>query len=419
MFMDSGTYNYCRRYVRQIRYLALMAAIFAGVLASPFLFTSAAIAAPQVQDLRIGIRDGATRFVIDLSEKVEARIFGLPDPYRVVIDLPEVEFALPVERLSAAGGLVERLRYGLFRPGTSRFVIDLRGSAKVSKTFTLKPDGARPWRLVIDLTPTDRADFLTAMRPTPPVATPSSKPEPPLRTNPTPKRVPVVVLDAGHGGVDPGAVGRSGAFEKDIVLAFAREIKRQLEANGRVKAVLTRDRDVFLPLRERVRTARRAEADLFLSLHVNSNDLKSLQGFSAYTLSEKASDAEAQALAAKENKADVIGGMNLGSYSDDVQNILIDFAQAKTNELSVRFARDIMVKEVGQSAKLIKRPWRSAGFAVLKAPDVPSVLVELGYLTNRQEERKLNDRNYRRTLSAAIVRSVLQYLETDRSAAVQ
>ena len=378
-----------------------------------------AAAAPEVKDLRIGIRENSTRFVIDLNQKVEPRIFGLPDPFRIVIDLPEVDFTLPADRLGAQGGLVERLRYGLFRPGNSRLVLDLRESAKVSKSFTLPPDGAKPWRLVVDLAPTDRAGFLAAMRPTPPVNPGAGNPIPPLRTKPVKRAIPVVVLDAGHGGVDPGAIGTSGVYEKDIVLAFAQEIKRQLEAGGRVKAVLSRDRDIFLPLRERVQTARRVQADLFLSLHVNSHKINSIHGFSAYTLSEKASDAEAQALAAKENKADVIGGLNLGTYSDDVQNILIDFAQAKTNELSVRFTRDIMVKEVSQSAKLVKRPWRSAGFAVLKAPDVPSVLIELGYVTNRQEERKLRDAKYRRALSGAIARSIIRYLETTTSAAVR
>jgi N-acetylmuramoyl-L-alanine amidase len=298
-------------------------------------------------------------------------------------------------------------------------VLDLRGSAKVARSFTLKPVDGKPWRVVIDLAPTDRAGFMAAMRPTPLVAAPAPRPDPPLRTAPVQRAIPVVVLDAGHGGVDPGAVGRSGVFEKDIVLAFSMEIKRQIEAGGRGKAALTRERDIFLPLRERVQAARRVDADLFLSLHVNSHKIRSVHGFSAYTLSEKASDAEADALAAKENKADVIGGLNLSTYSDDVQNILIDFAQAKTNELSVRFARDIMVKEVAQSARMAKRPWRSAGFAVLKAPDVPSVLIELGYVTNRQDERQLRDPKYRRALSAAIARAIVQYLETNKSAAVR
>jgi N-acetylmuramoyl-L-alanine amidase len=417
--MISGASGICRRKVCRLGYFTAVAAVFAALFEASFGTIPAAAAAPEVQDLRIGIRENSTRFVIELSQKVEPRIFGLPDPFRIVIDLPEVDFTLPPERLGASGGLVERLRYGLFRPGTSRLVLDLTNSAKVAKSFTLPPDGAKPWRLVIDLAPTDRAGFIAAMRPTPPVTAVGAGPIPPLRTEPVKRAIPVVVLDAGHGGVDPGAIGRSGVYEKDIVLAFAKEIKRQLEAGGRVKVVLSRERDIFLPLRERVQSARRADAALFLSLHVNSHESSSIHGFSAYTLSEKASDAEAHALAAKENKADVIGGLNLGTYSDDVQNILIDFAQAKTNELSVRFARDIMVKEVSQSARLVKRPWRSAGFAVLKAPDVPSVLIELGYVTNRQEERQLRDSKYQRALSASIVRSIVRYLETNTSAAVR
>ncbi len=416
--MNSGVSEIRRRNVCRLGSLTAVAAIFAAFFAIAFGPGPAAAASLEVQDLRIGIRGNATRFVIDLNAKIEPRIFGLPDPFRIVIDMPEVVFALPPDRLGARGGLVERLRYGLFRPGTSRFVLDLTHSAKVSQTFMLKPDGAKPWRLVIDLTPTDRAGFVSAMQPTPRIKA-QKAPDPPLRTAPVQRAFPVVVLDAGHGGVDPGAIGLSGSYEKDIVLAFAKEIKRQLEAGGRVKVVLTRERDLFLPLRERVQTARHADADLFLSLHVNSHKSRSIRGFSAYTLSEKASDAEADALAAKENKADVIGGLNLGTYSDDVQNILIDFAQAKTNELSVRFARDILVKEVSRSVRLVTRPWRSAGFAVLKAPDVASVLVELGYVTNRKEERLLRDAKYRRNLSAAITRAVVQYLETNQSAAVR
>lgn len=416
--MNSGAAEICRRNVRRWGFSTAVAVVFAVLFATAYSPSPAAAAGLEVKDLRIGIRGNATRFVIDLSDKVEPRIFGLPDPFRIVIDMPEVDFALPADRLGASGGLVERLRYGLFRPGTSRFVLDLTNSAKVDQTFMLKPDGAKPWRLVIDLAPTDRAGFISAMRPTPQV-TVQKAPDPPLRTAPVKRAIPVVVLDAGHGGVDPGAIGSSGSYEKDIVLAFAKEIKRQLEAGGRVKAVLTRERDFFLPLRERVQAARRANADLFLSLHVNSHENRAIRGFSAYTLSERASDAEAHALAAKENKADVIGGLNLGTYSDDVQNILIDFAQAKTNELSVRFARDIMVKQVARSARMVKRPWRSAGFAVLKAPDVPSVLIELGYATNRKEERQLRDAKYRRGLSTAITRAIVQYLETNESAAVR
>ncbi|MBO21243.1 MAG: N-acetylmuramoyl-L-alanine amidase [Rhodospirillaceae bacterium] len=371
----------------------------------------------KVQDIRIGVHPGSTRFVVELNDNVEPRVFGLPDPYRVVIDLPEVDFDLPEERIGDGAGLISKLRYGLFQPGTSRFVLDLSSPSRVTKQFMLKPAGGKPWRLVLDLTPTTRADFVVSMRPSA-----EDNPNPvtrvPVPAAPRQNEKPVVVVDAGHGGVDPGAIGVSGVYEKKIALDYAREIVQELKASGKYEVVMTRDRDIFLPLRERVRLSRAAGADLFLSLHANTHPKRRTRGFSVYTLSDRASDKEAAALAALENKSDVIGGVNLGDYSDDVQNILIDFAQAKTNELSVKFARDILVGEVKTSASLLTRPWRSAGFAVLKAPDVPSVLVELGYISNPQEERLLVTATHRQKLSRAIVQAVETYFETTQSAAL-
>jgi len=371
----------------------------------------------KVQDIRIGVHADSTRFVVELNNNVEPRIFGLPDPFRVVIDLPEVDFDLPEERIGDGAGLISKLRYGLFRPGTSRFVLDLDTPSKVTRHFVLKPDGGKPWRLVLDIAPTTRADFIASMRPSP-----DDNPNPvtavPVPSAPRQNAKPVVVVDAGHGGVDPGAIGVSGVYEKKIALDYAREVVRLLKASGKYEVVMTRNRDIFLPLRERVRISRAAGADLFLSLHANTHPKRSTRGFSVYTLSNRASDKEAAALAALENKSDVIGGVNLGNYSDDVQNILIDFAQAKTNELSVKFARDILVGQVKTSASLLTRPWRSAGFAVLKAPDVPSVLVELGYISNPREERLLVTRDHRRKLSAAIVQAVDTYFKTTQSAAL-
>lgn len=369
----------------------------------------------EVRDIRIGIHEGATRFVVDLSDKVEPRVFGLPDPFRVVIDLPEVNFLLPEERIGDGAGLIEKLRYGLFRPGTSRFVLDLKTPAKISKQFLLRPDGGKPWRLVLDIVPTSRDDFIVAMRPSPETAPHvASQPPPPLSRTQNDK--PVVVIDAGHGGVDPGAIGVSGVYEKAIALDYSREVAKRLRDTGLYEVVMTRDRDIFLPLRERVRIARAAGADLFLSIHANTHPKRTTNGFSVYTLSNKASDKEAAALAALENKSDVIGGVDLGDYSDDVQNILIDFAQAKTNELSVKFARENLVGEIGQRARLLGRPWRSAGFAVLKAPDVPSVLLELGYISNPTEERLLMSPAHRETMSAAIVRAVGNYFAETQNA---
>ena len=377
--------------------------------------SNAAAADLEVKDIRIGVNSGSTRFVVELSDTVEPRIFGLPDPFRIVIDLPEVNFSLSEERIGDGAGLIEKLRYGLYRPGTSRFVLDLQTPSKVSKQFLLRPDGAKPWRFVLDLVPTSREDFIVAMKPTrsalPPVAT-----TPPSLVPRAPNPKPVVVIDAGHGGVDPGAIGVSGVYEKKIALDYSRDIAERLRATGLYEVVMTRDRDVFLPLRERVRIARAAGADLFLSVHANTHPKRATKGFSVYTLSNRASDKEAAALAALENKSDVIGGVDLGDYSDDVQNILIDFAQAKTNELSVKFARDNLVGEIGQRARLLGRPWRSAGFAVLKAPDVPSVLLELGYISNPAEERLLVSRAHREKMSAAIVRAVGVYFKETQNA---
>lgn len=391
--------------------VAVLVALMSGIGAMP-----AVSAGLEVQDIRIGVHEGSTRFVVDLSDKVEPRIFGLPDPFRVVIDLPEVNFSLSEERIGDGAGLIDKLRYGLFRPGTSRFVLDLKTPAKVAKQFLLRPDAGKPWRLVLDIEPTTRADFVASMRPAADTAPRvASKPPPPSLSRP-PNPKPVVVVDAGHGGVDPGAIGVSGVYEKTIALNYSREVAKRLRATGKYKVVMTRDRDIFLPLRERVRIARAAGADLFLSVHANTHPKRATKGFSVYTLSNKASDKEAAALAALENKSDVIGGVDLGDYSDDVQNILIDFAQAKTNELSVKFARDMLVGEIGQRARLLGRPWRSAGFAVLKAPDVPSVLLELGYISNPQEERLLVSKAHREKMAGAIVRAVAAYFKQTQAA---
>jgi len=259
---------------------------------------SVAAAGLEVRDIRIGVHDGATRFVVDLSDKVEPRVFGLPDPFRVVIDLPEVNFSLSEERIGDGAGLISKLRYGLFRPGTSRFVLDLTTPAKVAKQFLLRPEGGKPWRLVLDIQPTTRADFIASMRPKPDTAPRvASKPPPPLSRPPNEK--PVVVIDAGHGGVDPGAIGVSGVYEKKIALDYSRDVAKRLRATGLYKVVMTRDRDIFLPLRERVRIARAAGADLFLSLHANTHPKRATKGFSVYTLSTRASDKEAAALAAR------------------------------------------------------------------------------------------------------------------------
>lgn len=219
-----------------------------------------------------------------------------------------------------------------------------------------------------------------------------------------------VVLDPGHGGIDPGAISLSGAYEKDIALATAREIGRQLAATKRYRVEFTRDDDEFVPLQERVARARAMEGELFLSIHADALPDADVRGASVFTLSEKASDKEAAELAARENKADLIAGIDLSQHEPVVSEILFDLARRQTNNLSIRLARDV-VHELGRSVTLLNNTHRSAGFAVLKAPDIPSALVELGCLSNKTEDRLLQQAAYQRKLATSLVRSVNDYFD--------
>ncbi|MFZ5791606.1 MAG: N-acetylmuramoyl-L-alanine amidase [Pseudomonadota bacterium] len=232
---------------------------------------------------------------------------------------------------------------------------------------------------------------------------------PPIKP-PAPERakVPLVMIDPGHGGADPGTIGTSGLYEKTLTLMMARELKRQLEATRRYRIQLTRDDDVFVPLRDRIAIARAAHADLFISLHADSHDNAAQRGATVYTLSETASDAEAAALAAKENKSDLIAGVDLSNENEVVTSILIDLAQRETKNQSARLA-EYVVQEMARNTLLNRNTHRFAGFAVLKAPDVPSVLIELGYLSNAKDEKLLRTSSYRHKLGTALVRALDDY----------
>ncbi|MBO5443154.1 MAG: N-acetylmuramoyl-L-alanine amidase [Alphaproteobacteria bacterium] len=227
----------------------------------------------------------------------------------------------------------------------------------------------------------------------------------------------VIVLDPGHGGKDPGAIGYSGVYEKNITLAMAKELKKILDKEGKYKVYLTRSTDIFIPLRDRVKIARRYNADLFLSIHADSAVNRSAKGLSVYTLSETASDKEAAALAERENKVDVIAGLNLVEHSKEVSDILINLAQRETMNRSSEFAT-FMVQEMRKSVKLVDNTHRFAGFAVLKAPDVPSVLLEMGYLSNRTEERLLKQQNYRKKLAASTNKAIEKYFDNMQHASI-
>lgn len=376
-----------------------------------------------VNDVRVGQREDHTRFVLDISDKVTFEAFTLADPYRMVVDFPEVGWKIDPGAMQGQRGLVKGYRFGLYRPGRSRLVIDLTGPAAVANKFLLPPEGERGYRLVLDLAPTDRETYLkTAGWPK---GVKDAEPEVAMPVDAAPKspnRKRVVVIDAGHGGVDPGATGIDGTFEKDLVLALAKSLRDALEASGEYTVLMTRDEDVYLSHRARFAVARHAKADLFVSLHADSAPASEARGASVYTLSERASDKEAEALARSENQSDIIAGVDLTNESDVVTNILIDLAQRETKNNSVKFAQ-LLIPELQKAGEIRQKAHRFAGFLVLKAPDVPSVLIEVGYLTNRDDESAMSTSRWRRGMANAIARAMDRYFKQhgkgDSSAAAE
>lgn len=368
---------------------------------------------PVVSNVRLGERGPMTRMVIDMGASGGApqNVFTLGDPYRLVVDLPEAQFQLPETAGKSGMGLVSGFRYGRFQAGLSRIVVDATGPVAVDRHFVLPPQSGYGFRVVIDLKSVTPAEFAESVGLGRPIASPVAA-LPPLETPTEPtdrqdgKRV--IVIDPGHGGVDPGTHGQSGVNEKDVVLAFAQEFARQLRESDRYEVHLTRDSDRFIPLRERVNISRRYGADLFISIHADAIDRRNVSGMSVYTLSETASDREAEALAAKENQSDIIAGVDLVGENSEVTDILIDLAQRETKNFSVRFAQTLVAKADGVTP-LLQRTHRFAGFRVLKAPDVPSVLVELGFLTNRADERNLTSASWRRRVAGTLAQSVDSY----------
>jgi len=365
---------------------------------------------PVATDVRLGGDDKQTRFVVDLSRKVDAATFMLADPYRVVIDLPQVIFKLPAQAGEHGRGLVTAFRYGLIMQGGSRIVLDTKGPVRVDKAFTLAAVDDQPARLVIDLSPTDRESFLRTITMQDRTLHTTAR----TTVNPMPETSgdarPLIVVDPGHGGIDSGTKSGSGQNEKDVVLAFGLTLRDKLLKTGKYRVAMTRSDDTFIPLDERVRFARANKASLFISIHADSipRSEGQAEGASVYTLSAKASDAEAARLAETENKSDVIAGVDLTAEPNDVANILIDLAQRETKAFSQQFARDL-VGEFKSSTRLHLHPIKSAGFIVLKAPDVPSVLVELGYMSTRDDLKNLMSPEWRARTADSVVHAVNEF----------
>jgi N-acetylmuramoyl-L-alanine amidase len=359
----------------------------AGALAAPAPVSADSF--PVATDARLGGDDTQTRFVVDLSRKVDLHVFTLADPYRVVVDIPQVTFRLPPKAGETGRGLIKAFRFGLVMPGGSRIVLDLVKPVRVDKAFVVDPADGAPARLVLDLVATDRESFLRKIALDQRFAHAQAPPSREQQSSSGDAR-PLIVLDPGHGGIDTGTKGSNGQMEKDIVLDFAKRLKEKIETAGKYRVLLTRSDDTFVPLAQRVRFAREAGAALFISIHADSLPHKEgdAQGATVYTLSETATDPAAARLAEQENRADVIAGVDLKEQPDDVAGILIDLAQRETKTFSVQFANKL-VGIMKQTIRLHKEPIKSAGFRVLRAPDVPSVLVELGYVSNKEDLQSL------------------------------
>ncbi|MGZ5997932.1 MAG: N-acetylmuramoyl-L-alanine amidase [Rhizomicrobium sp.] len=372
-------------------------------------------APPIIMGVRIGEHEDRTRFVVEVSDPVAMRTFTLSNPNRVVIDMPVVQWHLEAPPRPTGKGIVRSYRYGLFRSGNSRFVIDLNSPVRVSNALVIPPTGGYGYRAVIDLFPTTQDKFDSSagwpadLRAREAAAALLASLPPAQQQTPATGEKRVIVIDAGHGGIDSGTNGVNGLMEKDLVLDEALRLGRTLAQRPNYLVHLTRDTDVYIPLKERVNIGRSWRADLFISLHADSNPDPNVNGLSIYTLSESGSDKEAAALARKENQSDVIAGVDLAGGNSTVAPILIDLAQRDTMNRSSRFAEGAVSMLTHETDILPRQPHRAAGFVVLKAPDVPSVLVELGYLSNANDADRMNSVRWRNGVAQAIAGAVDHY----------
>lgn len=375
---------------------------------------------PIASEVRLAGDAKQTRFVLDLTQPIQFRAFTLADPYRVIVDIPQVSFQLKAGAGTAGRGLIKTFRYGLVMPGGSRIVFDLTGPARIASSYVLEAANGQPPRLVLELEQVDRTSFVQSLgaenrpelKPAISDTTAAIVPaDPGAAVKPAPADArPVVVIDPGHGGLDNGTQA-GGTSEKELVLGFGLALRDRLEKSGKYRVVMTRTDDTFIPLADRVKVARNQSAALFVSIHADALPRREgdAQGATIYTLSDRGSDAEAERLAETENKADAIGGVNLTEEPTEVADILIELAQRETRTFSNRFAR-LLMGEMKTTVRMHKHPLKSAGFKVLKAPDVPSVLVELGYVSNKGDLEHLVSENWRNRTAGAMAKAIDAFL---------
>lgn len=390
---------------------ALSAPLLALALVSAAF--SADPAALTASDFKMAGDAVRTRLVMQFDKEPDLKWFLLRSPHRIVIDLPETEFLVDPEAL-AAQGLVENVRFGRLNDGASRLILSSTGPFEVEKLDVVENENGIGHRLVVDLAAASEKKFesLLADQTETTGSTPAARKGDRLGQSGDTRegRKFTVVIDPGHGGIDGGAESPGGTVEKAITLAFAFELKKKLLGLGEYDVIMTREKDEFLSLDERVVIARQHEADLFISIHADTIRLKGVRGATVYTVADKASDAEAAETAHRENQSDKLAGIELGEENPQVADILVDLIRRETHTFSVQFARSLVGK-LSTSVELINNPHRSAGFRVLRAPDVPSVLVELGYLSNAKDEEQLKSEEWRGKAADRIIDAISVFAE--------
>lgn len=403
----------------------------ASLILSVTPMAGAAARLPSILAVRVWPAADYTRVTLEHDLPLKFTHFTVENPDRLVVDIEGVEFNSVLDSLARKVATddpnIKLLRAGRFKPGVVRLVMELK--AKVNpQVFTLEPVGNYGHRLVLDVYPVEAPDPLMALLEGRKDAVEPLKTEPDLQIaenrpleapevhtskksggKPIVDRLVTITLDPGHGGEDPGAVGKAGSYEKNVTLEVARRLKARIDAEPNMRAVLTRDSDFFVPLQMRVQKARRIQSDLFLSIHADAWIKPDARGSSVFVLSEKgASSTQARLLAQKENQADLIGGVNIGSKDLFLARTLLDLSQTATINDSMKLGK-YLLGELGAINTLHKAHVEQAGFAVLKAPDIPSALIETAFISNPEEERRLNDDAYQEKLAGAIVRGIRQY----------
>jgi N-acetylmuramoyl-L-alanine amidase len=368
-----------------------------------------------------------TRLALELTGPVEYQVFRLRTPDRVVVDVSNVEFTIPVTAGRDGKGLIAGFRFGAFAPGKARVVIETAGPVQVEATRLIREGARGRHRLELDLVPAPSVELSegevaaareSAARLQLGDATPAPPP-PAAKSSPAAPRVPIIVVDPGHGGVDTGAQGAIGV-EKDIVLAVGRELEKVLNATGKYRVVMTRSTDAFVPLAQRIRLSREHEAQLFISLHADSLEARELahaiRGATIYTLSQSASDERAGRLADKENAADLLAGVHLPTevVQDDVKSILFDLMARETAGLALNF-RQLAAKRMRGNIHLSRDPQRAANFLVLRQAETPAVLIELGYISHVDEEKQMLSQEWQRKMAAAITAAINDFFATGNS----